>query len=127
MGSSAALACPEATYSDATDLTNETYPHPGCKATDPGFYATPGSAKQIPCGPGTIAPNASTSKCVSCAAGKYRGGRTNATACVACTPGNYCPEGTGAPLPCEEGTYSDRTDLVNASQVRVRANSNREP
>ena len=41
--------------------------------------------------------------------------------CVACTPGNYCPEGTGAPLPCEEGTYSNRTGLVNASQVRVRA------
>ena len=36
--------------------------------------------------------------------------------CVACTPGNYCPEGTGVPLPCEEGTYSNRTGLVDASQ-----------
>jgi hypothetical protein len=40
---------------------------------------------------------------------------------VASTPGSYCPEGTGAPLPCEEGTYSNRTDLVSASQARVRA------
>ena len=36
--------------------------------------------------------------------------------CDECTPGNYCPEGTGAPLPCEEGTYSNRTGLVDASQ-----------
>ena len=117
----AALPCPETTYSDATDLISPTYPSPGCKPTDPGFYATTGSAKQIPCGPGTIAPNSKTAKCEDCAAGKYRGGTTNATVCDECTPGNYCPVGTGAPLPCEEGTYWDRTGLVDASQVRVRA------
>jgi hypothetical protein len=50
----------------------------------------------------------STSKCENCAAGKYRGGTTNATVCVACERGYYCPPGTGAPLPCREGFYSDR-------------------
>ena len=69
---------------------------------------------QTPCSPGTIAPNASTAKCVKCDAGKYRGGTTHATACVACEKGYYCPEGTGAPLPCREGTHSDATDLVSA-------------
>ena len=111
-GASAALPCDPATYSEATNLTNKTQ----CKPADPGFFATTGSAAQTPCSPGTIAPNASMSKCIKCAAGKYRGGTTNATACVACVKGYYCPPGTGAPLPCLEGTHSDRTDLVNSSQ-----------
>ena len=111
-GASAALPCDLATYSDRTDLTSKTQ----CKATDPGFFAVTGSATQTPCRAGTIAPNASSSKCVNCAAGKYRGGTTNATVCVACTPGNYCPEGAGVPLPCEEGTYSNRTDLRSSSE-----------
>ncbi|CAG6003426.1 unnamed protein product, partial [Menidia menidia] len=33
----------------------------------------------------------------------------------ACPPGRYCPEGTGLPLPCPAGTFSDSLYLADAS------------
>ena len=33
-----------------------------------------------------------------------------------CPAGSYCPEGSGAPTPCPEGTYDNTQGLYNVSQ-----------
>ena len=53
--------------------------------------------------------------CSACPAGK-RQPLPNATACLACEFGSYCVEGASAPLPCQKGTYSERTDLGSAEE-----------
>ena len=35
---------------------------------------------------------------------------------VPCPPGHYCPPGTSSPLPCEGGTFSNKTGLSSAGQ-----------
>eukprot|EP00964_Phaeocystis_antarctica_P041004 scaffold23460_cov69-Phaeocystis_antarctica.AAC.4 len=110
-GASAPLSCREGSYSNATDLKTDVE----CTPTVKGHYAPAGSTIQTACSPGTVAPNASMATCDKCAAGKYQADGGKQT-CVACEPGHFCPSGMSAPLPCEEGSYSTRTDLNSATQ-----------
>ena len=41
------------------------------------------------------------------------------TVAISCTQGHYCPPGASAPLPCAEGSYSTRTDLISATQCNA--------
>ena len=79
---------------------------------DPGFSCGTGTAVQ--CAPGTVAPNARSVECTPCAPGTYQSHR-GGTECLPCEQGHYCELGAAAPLPCEAGTHSDRTDLASSN------------
>ena len=81
--------------------------------TDAGHFSPAGSTEQTKCSPGTVQPDAGKATCDKCAAGTYQPDEGE-QACITCKPGSYCPEGASAPLPCEEGTYSNETDLGSA-------------
>ena len=99
-GASAPLPCKAGTYSQATDLKKD-----NCTSTEPGYYASPGSTDQTLCGPGTVAPNASTGTCAKCAGGTFQDVE-GMKECKPCVAAYYCPVGTSARLPCKEGTYN---------------------
>ena len=42
-------------------------------------------------------------------------GSENATSII-CPEGHYCPEGSGQPTPCPEGTYTNQEGNVNSTQ-----------
>lgn len=67
------------------------------------------------CLPGSYTSLNGMDKCALCTGGTYQR-HAAATACLLCKPGYYCPQGASAPLPCPEGSYSNRTNLVSASQ-----------
>ena len=114
-GALAALPCKQGSYSNATDLTSQAE----CTLADAGQYSASGSTYQTACSPGTSTPEAGMGVCTKCAGGKYQP-KLGAPRCEACLPGHYCPEGASAPLPCGPATYSDRTDLTNETQCKVR-------
>ena len=68
-----------------------------------------------PCEPGYFAATHGLSKCERCSAGSYQND-TGATSCRDCEAGSYCEPGASRPLPCEGGSYSDKTNLSAASQ-----------
>ena len=82
-----------------------------CTMCPPGFASVvggiggQGQACQM-CPPGTIAPGNGSSTCSPCPMGSFS--TTNAsTACTVALPGYYAPEGAGAMLPCDAGSYGD--------------------
>ena len=87
-------------------------------ATDPGLYAPTGSTQQVPCSPGTVAPNANMGACLKCEAGTFQedGG---GTACDVCIAGSYCRVGAAAALPCVAGTFSSATSLASPEECSV--------
>ena len=90
-----------------------------CQACAPG-NANPIRGSYDPadcrnCSAGYVAAASGADFCEGCTAGKYQPDEGE-QACVACEPGSYCPEGASAPLPCEEGSYSDATNLNRAGE-----------
>ena len=81
-----------------------------CDPCPIGRWCVGGRNKPKPCSPGTVQPVAGTGACKKCAAGKYQANEGE-QACVACQLGSYCPEGASAPLPCAEGSYSQRSAM----------------
>ena len=88
----------------------------------PGTYDQP--EWPVPCSPGLLGATADSingqgqlsALCAGlCPAGFYCSEYAT-TVAISCTQGHYCPLGTSAPLPCEEGSYSTRTDLSSAAQ-----------
>jgi hypothetical protein len=58
----------------------------------------------------------STSLCAGITpAGTYQPTATG-TAAMACPTGSYCATGTSVPLPCEQGSYSNGTNLMSADE-----------
>ena len=110
-GASAALPCPEGSYSSATNLASATE----CTPTDPGFSAPTGSVAQTPCPAGTIAPSSGLAACESCEAGHYQNAMGE-TACKPCERGSYCVDGAATPLPCPGGSFSSATNLTSATE-----------
>ncbi|CAN0474704.1 unnamed protein product, partial [Ectocarpus sp. 8 AP-2014] len=87
VGSETPQACPSGTYSGSTGNTNST----AC----------------LPCTPGFICPNASTSVPTEpCPAGFYCPAGT-AEATLQCGVGEACLESSGEPVPCAPGTYQN--------------------
>ena len=88
-----------------------------CQACPPGqANPIPGSSDPADCrdcSAGFVAAASGAAFCDRCAAGKYQANEGE-QACDDCEPGSYCPEGASAPLPCEQGTYSNETDLGSA-------------
>eukprot|EP00964_Phaeocystis_antarctica_P014195 scaffold7814_cov70-Phaeocystis_antarctica.AAC.3 len=88
----------------------------------PGTYDQP--EWPVPCSPGLLGATADTTNgrgqltalCAGlCPAGYYCPDYAT-TVAISCTQGHFCPPGTSAPLPCEEGSYSTRTNLSSAAQ-----------
>ena len=88
----------------------------------PGTYDQP--EWPVPCSPGLLGATADSingqgqlsALCAGlCPAGYYCPDYAT-TVAISCTQGHYCPPGASAPLPCEEGSYSTRTDLISATQ-----------
>lgn len=84
------------------------------KICQEGFYCPEGSLAPIRCPIGTFNSKKGQSACTFCPAG-YQCEMTGLTAPTDCTPGSFCPEtktiGSNNKLPCEAGTYSDKTNL----------------
>ena len=83
-----------------------------------GHSCFAGTTTPTQCKLGTYAATLGFSSCKDCPGGKFMND-TGATACSACTAGNYCPPGASAPLSCKEGTYSNATDLASAVECSV--------
>ena len=83
--------------------------------TQPGHFSDEGSAAQTPCNVGTWMNSENASQCDNCTAGYYCPGHGN-TELTLCPAGFYCEEGSGDPLPCLNGTYSNRTGLESSDE-----------
>lgn len=77
------------------------------------------------CDPGQYCPSpGATSPAGDCSAGYYCAGNatsaqpTDGTTGNVCPVGNYCPSGSGQPLPCEDGTYAGVTTMAVCDEVR---------
>ena len=62
--------------------------------TEVGHFAPTGSTQQMPCSPGTVAPNVSMGACTKCEAGTFQA-EPGQLVCWPCKPppGSYCAEG----------------------------------
>ena len=69
------------------------------------------------CPPGTSNSDLRVAKCPPCEAGKYQP-LTGEGACLACTPGHYCPQGATEPRACPGGTYSAAYGVGSADECR---------
>ncbi|KAI4904543.1 hypothetical protein NFI96_029611 [Prochilodus magdalenae] len=133
------IACPNGTYSQQPGLRNPsdctvcpegmycfsqqpqeqpiTEPTGGC----PDGYHCPvgtGHPLSFPCESGFFRNESyghDGGACATCPARHYCAGVATHTPSV-CPEGFYCPEGSSAPEPCEEGTYSSRPALREASE-----------
>ena len=102
--------CPAGYYCGRGTITPVTCP--------PGTTSPPGAVREdecLMCPPGSIMPTPGLARCVQCAAGTFQD-KVGSTSCKSCTIGRYCVEGTSAPLPCVEGSYSNATNLSSAAQ-----------
>ena len=101
-----------------------------------GYYAPEGSARPIPCPAGRFSisiGNTNLSDCEFCLGGYIC--PSNATAeletlspagsyapsgtvddPLPCPEGSYCPEGSAEPIPCDSGTYQNRTGQSSCRQ-----------
>jgi hypothetical protein len=90
-----------------------------------GFFcpSSTASGSEQRCPPGRYSSNtqlASSEDCNVCPAGSFcAGGASSLVVTGPCAAGHYCPEESHSSTanPCPAGTYSDRTDLSDASQV----------
>ena len=57
---------------------------------------------------GAVAAVAEAAECIDCDGGWFQSA-SNATACIACELGYFCPQGASAALPCPSGRYQNRT------------------
>lgn len=90
-----------------------------CKA---GYFCPEGSSAPIPCTPGKYCESDKLATVSGeCLAGYYCNGTTviknpvNETTGDICPKGHYCPTGSGYPIACEAGTFSDRFANQNES------------
>ena len=113
--------CPAGTYSDVEQLDSQNQ----CKACPAGKYcgAAGLSAPTGNCSAGYYCTNGSDTATPSAlfdagytgVGGFYELGNST-YANDACTPGHYCPPGSGAPVPCPQGTFSNATGLAESAQ-----------
>ncbi|XP_055369802.1 uncharacterized protein si:ch211-286b4.4 [Betta splendens] len=92
-GTSLPLPCPPGTYSNSLYLTDPS----GCSPCPAGYFC------------GTVGLTRPSGLCEE---GFYcPGGDTTSTGSAGgpCPPAHYCPEGSGSPLPCPAGTYTNLT------------------
>jgi predicted outer membrane repeat protein len=106
-----APTCLPGTYANISDTDGD----PECFDCPRGHYCGGGGRAPSTCTPGTYAPVIRMDACLACEPGK-RQPLPNATVCLACEPGSYCVEGASAPLPCQKGTFSDRSDLSSPEE-----------
>lgn len=103
------FACPEKTYSSATNNDDST----DCTDCDPGYFCPPASTQQYSCPEGTyltVGPGEVITDCLSCTEGHYCG-LPNTVDPVLCGAGYYCNEGATAQLDCEPGYYCSDDDM----------------
>ncbi|XP_075892173.1 uncharacterized protein LOC142895201 [Nelusetta ayraudi] len=81
----------------------------------PAGHSCPvGSAREVPCEPGTYSPAPGAARCLSCPRGTVcsSSGTKQPSLCPA---GHLCPAGTALPQPCPSGTFSNNTGAHNLS------------
>ena len=107
--------CPAGSWSGTIGLNNSN----GCQSCGVGTYqpitGASSSGSCLPCSMGTSSSAVGVGACELCAPGKFQP-NNNATSCLPCEPGSYCPKGASAPLPCVKGTHSSSTSLTSASE-----------
>lgn len=73
-----------------------------------GYYCPRGSSRPMPCKLGQYCPHAALAEPVgNCTAGYYCNDSSTVPDQFVCPIGHYCPSGTGIPVPCPEGKFSD--------------------
>ena len=95
-------------------ITNDTA-DPDCRTCPSGSSCACGDGTPLLCAPGTTAATTGLSECVPCEGGSYQD-LSGATGCEPCLPGQFCPKGASAPLPCKAGSYSEATNLTAAGE-----------
>ena len=110
-GSAVPTPCKAGTFSHQTGLSAAS----SCELTPSGSSTGPGAAAPTACRPGSFSAAPGSAQCEACAGGSYQR-EYNATACGACLQGSYCPVGASAPLPCEEGSYSNANHLGDKAE-----------
>jgi len=81
-------------------------------------FGAPNSFVCTPCRAGTAALVPGLPICEVCAAGRFQGD-VGATSCITCPAGSYCPLGSGHPLLCERGTYSNESGLDDKTKCKL--------
>ncbi|XP_077422977.1 uncharacterized protein LOC144052618 isoform X3 [Vanacampus margaritifer] len=67
-----------------------------------------GSARALPCEPGTYGPSSGAAECVLCPRGMMCSSPATLKPAI-CPLGHYCPVGTALPQPCPLGTFNNQT------------------
>ncbi|XP_043532350.1 delta-like protein 4 [Chiloscyllium plagiosum] len=111
------------------DLDNYTTANCLCPATatggkcQPGFYCPEGSIEPTPCPPGTYCndsglaePSGECSPGYYCIRGATKPQNTDGITGNICPGGSYCDAGSGQPIPCPSGTYSNILALSDVSE-----------
>ena len=88
----------------------------------PGYYCPIGSSSPVPCTPGNYCETSGLRIPTGpCSAGYYCNHSSSQRDQYVCPLGHYCLEGSGLPMPCPAGTYSDTiqndqlTDCINCT------------
>ncbi|ELW67538.1 hypothetical protein TREES_T100003968 [Tupaia chinensis] len=102
------VATPRLDWEQSNGTGQETHQERTCP---PGHYFS--GRFRWPCLPGTYRPWQGQSRVQGCrcpegAEVTHPDGGIHATPGGPCPPGHFCPVGTGVPLPCPVGTFSDR-------------------
>lgn len=85
-----------------------------CDLCPAGSSCAEGASFATACGAGTFAALSGSPECTKCPAGWYQD-EEGTTTCISCKRSFFCKEGAAASLPCEEGSYSNATNLTRAA------------
>lgn len=129
------LKCPAGTFGNQSGLTSEAQ----CTLCPPGYYCPEGTTGypevdlecptghyclqmtstkfEYPCPDGTYSTTRGLHRedqCFVCPPGKYCSGGDGLGGTV-CPGGHFCPQNSGAPLPCPGGTYNEQSGSEDIS------------
>ena len=91
-GSGSPVICPAGSFCPMYSMSATTCP--------PGRFSAIGASSCSPCPAGSFTTPSGSATCQQCPGGHFCPSGTASWAHLSCGRGNYCPDGSGAPLPC---------------------------
>ena len=84
-----------------------------------GYFCPRGSSRPLPCKLGQYCPQAALDEPVgNCTAGYYCNDSSTVPDQFDCPIGHYCPSGTGIPVPCPQGKFSNTIKNTELADCR---------